>query len=305
MARGKSSYGGSERTMRNAAQTLLANIRFASVDDPVRTLVVTSSVPNEGKTTVSLELARAVASSGSTVLLVECDMRRRSMAATIGVHPQRGLYGVLAGANELGSTAVAIDKNFWFLDVEPHIPNPPDIIASKRFRRFVEDAKQRFNYVIFDTPPLAAFVDAAVLSSIVDGTVLVVRERFTKRSELQDAYAQLQNAGANVVGVCMNHCEEERSEYYYAYYDKQGSRVDTSGLDGESEEEKSLFNLPVRAPRHGSAQPKRARAKAEADESTRGEADDTAISLPVMPVNRTRPAVGPAVGLQPDIADEI
>lgn len=303
MPRGRSAYGGTERTMRNAAQTLLANIRFASVDDPVRTLVVTSSVPNEGKTTVSLELARAVASSGSTVLLVECDMRRRSMAATIGVHPQRGLYSVLSGASDLASTAVSIDKNFWFLDVEPHIPNPPDIIASKRFKNFVEDVRQRFNYVIFDTPPLAAFVDAAVLSSIVDGTVMVVRERYTKRSEVQDAYAQLQNAGANVVGVCMNHCEEERSDYYYAYYDKQGSRVDTSGLDDE--EEKALFNLPVRAPRHGSAQPKRARTKAEADEPTRGEADDTAISLPVMPFNRTRPAAGPAVGSQPDIADEI
>ena len=151
MPRGRSAYGGTERTMRNAAQTLLANIRIASVDDPVRTLVVTSSVPNEGKSTISLELARAVASSGNTVLLVECDMRRRTMAAMIGVHPKRGLYGVLAGASELASTAVAVDKNFWFLDVEPHIPNPPDIIASKRFKRFVEDAKQRFNYVIFDT----------------------------------------------------------------------------------------------------------------------------------------------------------
>lgn len=303
MARGKSSYGGSERTMRNAAQTLLANIRFASVDDPVRTLVITSSVPSEGKTTISLELARVVASSGSTVLLVECDMRRRSMAATIGVHPQRGLYSVLSGASDLASTAVSIDKNFWFLDVEPHIPNPPDIIASRRFKSFVEDVRQRFNFVIFDTPPLAAFVDAAVLSSVVDGTVMVVRERFTKRSELQDAYAQLQNAGANVVGVCMNYCEEERSEYYYAYYDKQGSRVDTSGLDDE--EEKALFNLPVRAPRHGSAQPKRARVMAEATVPNQSEADDTAVTLTSMPVNRTRPAAGPTVGSQVDIADEI
>lgn len=297
MPRGRSAYGGTERTMRNAAQTLLANIRFASVDDPVRTLAITSSVPNEGKTTVSLELARAVASSGNTVLLVECDMRRRTMAAMIGVHPKRGLYGVLAGASELASTAVAVDKNFWFLDVEPHIPNPPDIIASKRFKRFVEDAKQRFNYVIFDTPPLAAFVDAAVLSNIVDGTVLVVRERFTKRSEVQDAYAQLQNAGANVVGVCMNYCEEERSEYYYAYYDKQGSRVATSEQGGE-DDEKSLFSLPLRAPRHGSMPANRTRSAAEA--AGQPDTDDTAITIPTMPANRTRPTGAP----QGDVAEE-
>ena len=108
--------------------------------------------------------------------------------------------------------------------MEPHIPNPPEIIASKRFRKFVADVRQRFDFVVFDTPPLAAFVDAAVLSSIVDGTVMVVRENFVKRTELVDAYEQLQNAGANVIGACMNYCHEERSEYYYAYYDKQGRK---------------------------------------------------------------------------------
>ena len=197
-------------------------------------------------------------------------MRRRSVAAELGVHPQAGLYSVLAGQADFASTAVAVEKNFWFLDVEPHIPNPPEIIASKRFRRFVEQAKEKFNFVIFDTPPLAAFVDAAVLSSIADGTVMVVRENFAKRSEVQDAYAQLQNAGANVVGVCMNFCHEERSEYYYAYYDKQGNRVRTSGADTEEDDENDKFiPLPSRqsAP---AAQP----------------AQETA-----MPVNRTRPAV--------------
>ena len=273
MAR-KSSYGGEDRTMRNAAQTLLANIRFASVDDPVRTIVVTSSVPNEGKTTISVELARAMAKSGRTVLLVECDMRRRSLAAMIGIHPQAGLYGVLAGTNELTSSVVAVDKNCWFLDVEPHIPNPPDIIASKRFRRFVEDAKGKFSYVIFDTPPLAAFVDAAVLSSIADGTVMVVRENFAKRSEVVDAYAQLENAGANVVGVCMNYCHEERSEYYYAYYDKQGNRVRTTGIDDDEDDsdEPELLPLPTRIPRHGT------------------NAAEIAAEVPSMPVNRTRPS---------------
>ena len=267
----KSSYAGEDRTIRNAAQTLLANIRFASVDDPIKTVVVTSSVPNEGKTTVSTELARAIAKGGRTVLLVECDMRRRSLAAELNVHPQVGLYSLLAGQADFATAAVAVENNFWFLDVEPHIPNPPEIIASKRFRRFVAQVKERFNFVIFDTPPLAAFVDAAVLSSIVDGTVMVVRENFAKRSEVQDAYAQLQNAGANVVGVCMNFCHEERSEYYYAYYDKQGNRVRTSGADTEEDDENDKFiPLPSR--------------------------QSTPVAQPAqeaaaMPVNRTRPAV--------------
>lgn len=280
----KKPHGSEERTIQNAAQTLLANVRFASVDDPVRAIVVTSSVPNEGKTTVSLGLAHAIAAGGRTVLLVECDMRRRSLAAELGVHPQGGLYGVLAGTGDLTSSAVSIEKNFWFLDVEPHIPNPPDIIASKRFRRFVEDAKSRFNYVVFDTPPLAAFVDAAVLSTVADGTVMVVRENFAKRSEVVDAHAQLENAGANVVGVCMNYCHEERSEYYYAYYDKQGNRVRTADAGDEDGSER-LLPLPPQGSVHRGHQ--QAQTRGELEAVLRRTAGNPGAS---MPVNRTRPS---------------
>ena len=267
MARRKRSYAGEERSTRNAAQTLLANIRFADVDNPIKTVVITSSVPNEGKTTVSLELARAIAKGGRSVLLVECDMRRRSLAALLGVHPQAGLYSVLAGQTELDSTAVTVEQNLVFLDVEPHIPNPPEIIASKRFLRFVDQARDLFDFVLFDTPPLAAFVDAAVLSSIADGTVMVVRENYARRTEVQDAYAQLQSAGANVIGVCMNWCKEERSEYYYAYYDRQGKRVRTSDVDIDTDvdpEEETFLPLPTYSQ------------------------DDTAQSP--LPANRTRPS---------------
>lgn len=283
MAKGKPD-GGEDRTIQNAAQTLLANVRFASVDDPIKTIVITSSVPNEGKTTISIELARAIAKGGRTVLLVGCDMRRRSLAAELNLHPQVGLYGVLASTSDLNSSAVAVEKNFWFLDVEPHIPNPPDIIASKRFRRFVEDAKSRFNYVIFDTPPLAAFVDAAVLSAVADGTVMVVRENFAKRSEVIDAHAQLENAGANVVGVCMNYCHEERSEYYYAYYDKQGNRMRTAGAD-DGDEPGGLLPLPTQGHVHRVHQ--HAQTRGELEASLRRNAAGSGTG---MPVNRTRPS---------------
>lgn len=286
----KKPFVGEDRTIQNAAQTLLANIRFASVDDPVRALAVTSSVPNEGKTTISIELARAIAAGGRTVLLVECDMRWRSLAAELGSHPQNGLYGVLAGTGDLTSSAVSVEKNFWFLDVEPHIPNPPDIIASKRFRRFVEDAKARFNYVIFDTPPLAAFVDAAVLSTAVDGTVMVVRENFAKRSEVADAYTQLKNAGANVVGVCMNYCKEERSEYYYAYYDKQGNRMKAADAD-EDDEPGGLLPLPAQGRARRVHQHAQTRGELEAS-LRRNAAPGSGTG---MPVNRTRPSQQHAV----------
>ena len=123
--------------VQNAAKTLLANIRFASVDTPVHTLVITSSVPNEGKSTVCVNLAEAIATSGKSVLLVECDMRRRSLADLLGVHARTGIYGVLAEQSELEDAVVATGvKGMYFLDAEPHIPNPADILSSRRFRRF-------------------------------------------------------------------------------------------------------------------------------------------------------------------------
>lgn len=218
--------------MQNAVKTLLANIRFASVDDPVSSIVITSSVPNEGKTTVAINLARAIATSGRDVLVVETDMRRRSLAGKLGVHPSHGLYAVLAGDCTLEEAVVPTKTgDCYFLDAEPNIPNPADILASHRFRKFVKEVNSKYDYVVFDTPPVGTFVDAAVIAAVVDATVLVVRENYVKRRDLVGAYEQLQKAEANVIGVVLNGCDRKEDDYYYAYYNGDGVRVD---LDAEA-----------------------------------------------------------------------
>ena len=212
--------------VQNAAKTLLANIRFASVDHPVKSIVLTSSVPNEGKSTVAYNLAQAIASSCKRTLIVECDMRRRSLADMVGARARHGIYAVLSGQVELDEALVATShRNLFFLDSEPHIPNPADILSSQRFRKLVAQMESDFDYVVIDTPPVGTFVDAAIIAALADATALVVRERFVKRAELQNAYDQLKKADANVIGVIMNMCEAESSEYYYAYYNKEGKRV--------------------------------------------------------------------------------
>ena len=212
--------------VQNAAKTLLANIRFASVDRPVKSIVLTSSVPNEGKSTVAYNLAQAIASSGKRTLIVECDMRRRSLADIVGARARHGIYAVLSGQVELDEALVATShRNLFFLDSEPHIPNPADILSSQRFRKLVAQMESDFDYVVIDTPPVGTFVDAAIIAALADATALVVRERFVKRAELQNAYDQLKKADANVIGVIMNMCAAESSEYYYAYYNKEGKRV--------------------------------------------------------------------------------
>ena len=192
--------------VQNAAKTLLANIRFASVDDPIRTITVTSSIPNEGKSTVSINLAQAIATSGKSVLLVETGQ-----------------------------------KNFYFLDAEPHIPNPADIIVSHRFAKLVKALSAKFQYVIFDAPPVGTFIDAAEIASLTDGALFVVREDFTKREEALNAIGQLKKSEkVKLIGTVMNYCETETSEYYYSYYTKDGKKV-KKGSDDQGTSKKGIF----------------------------------------------------------------
>lgn len=222
----KKKAGADKLVVQNAAKTLLANIRFSSVDNPIRVITLTSSTPNEGKSTVALNLAQAIATSGKSVVLVECDMRRRSLADMIGARTRGGLYAVLSEQMTIEEAVVETSqKNLYFLDSEPHIPNPADIIASKRFRRLVEALRETFQYVIFDTPPVGTFVDAAEVGHLSDGVLFVVRENFAKRAEVQASFDQLRRAEVNVIGAVMNYCEAETSEYYYSYYTKDGKKV--------------------------------------------------------------------------------
>ena len=239
---------GDRAVMQNAVKTLATNIRFASVDNPVHSIVVTSSIPNEGKSTIAVALSEALASGGKSVLLVECDMRRRSIAGMLGLHAQNGLYAVLSAQIELEDAVVRTSmRGVSFLDAEPHIPNPVDILGSKRFHSFIESLKDEYDYVVLDTPPLSAFIDAAVLGSIADGALLVVRRNFVRREEVLSAYEQLKKAEANVLGTVLNYCEDKKSEYYYEYYSKDGKKLSKSGADADAPQ---LSNAPAQpAPR--------------------------------------------------------
>lgn len=170
---------------RNAMSTLYANLGFMSFDKPMRTIVVTSSVPNEGKTTVAVELARVM------------------------------------GDEEPGRAIVATRQpRMHFLDAEAGVTSPVDILDSQRFRRLLGCLAARYDHVVIDTPPVGAFVDAAVVAQVSDATLLVVREGFVERASVQKAAEQLRAAGANLVGTVMNCCDTATSAYYAAYGDK-------------------------------------------------------------------------------------
>ena len=211
----------------NASKTLLANIRFASLDKPIKTIVVTSSVMDEGKSTVVGNLSCAIASSGKRVLVVDGDLRRRSLGAMLGMHNSNGLYSVLSGQASLRAAISATHiPNLFFLDCEPNVPNPADIFATKRFAVLMDKLSQTFDYVIFDMPPIGLFVDAAVASNLADGTLMVVRQGATPRDTIEKAIAQLRAADANILGLVMTFVREDSGgNYYYAYNNEEGKRV--------------------------------------------------------------------------------
>lgn len=233
MARKKGSYGSSQNSIQNAAKTLKANIQFASVDSPIQSVLLTSSVPDEGKSTIAVNLAQSFAQAGKKVILVECDLRRRSIAHMLGVHTKGGLYAVLSGQASLEEMVVPLSQsNMFFLDCEPNIPNPADILNSKRFAKLVGNLEDHYDYVIFDTPPVGAFIDAAVLSQLVDGVLFVVRRDFAKREQIASAFDQLKKAGANVLGTVLNYAESSSDGYYYSNY--YGGSKDTGNVQGST-----------------------------------------------------------------------
>ena len=201
------------------SETLLANIRFASIDEPVKTIVITSTGVDEGKSTTALALSTAMAKSGKRTLIIDCDMRRRSLGHMLNVHPAAGIYAVLSGQAPL-KRAVTQTKtpNLYFLDCEPNISSPSDVLSTKRFAALLATLRNTFDYVVIDTPPLSLFVDAAVVSSLVDGVALVARQRVAKKRAVSDALAQLESANARVLGLVLTFAQKGDDDYYYYYY---------------------------------------------------------------------------------------
>lgn len=211
----------------NPINTLLANIRFASVDKQMKSFLVTSVSQDEGKTTISTNLAAAIAKSGKKCIIVDADFRKNSIRKIFDFKPRFGLYSLLGGRCKVNEAVYKTPiNNLFFLDCEDNIPNPADIFASSRFKMLVRYLEQKFDYVIFDTPPLISFIDAAVLGSVVNATLLIVREGKTKKALLPKAVEQLKHAKANILGVVYTFSSDTKAnQYYYAYYNKSGKRV--------------------------------------------------------------------------------
>ncbi|MBI4887692.1 MAG: polysaccharide biosynthesis tyrosine autokinase [Acidobacteria bacterium] len=200
-------------------RSIRTNVLFSSTDEGGRLIVVTSSVPGEGKTIVSSNLSVALAQAGHRVLLVDADMRKPRVHDVFSRPVDPGLSNLLVG-NATASESIQESPvpGLWLMPAGTHPPNPAELLGSKRFKDFTAFLLQYFDWVIIDTPPVMAVTDAAIPANFAQGVLFVVGAEMTSRRIAQRAVEQLELSQAKFVGAVLNRVDLDHNAYYYSRY---------------------------------------------------------------------------------------
>ncbi len=204
-----------------AFRTLRTNIQFSSIDKEIKTIIVTSSSPTEGKSTVSANLASILAQNDKKVLLIDCDFRKPRAHQNFGISNYQGITNVLMGDKSLSDVIYKYDSmdNLNILTSGPIPPNPAELLGSNRMKSFLDSIKEDYDMIILDTPPIGLVTDSAVLSTIADALMYVVAVGQTDVEVIKTAKESLDKVRANIIGVVLNKIPiEGRSYYKYHYY---------------------------------------------------------------------------------------
>ncbi|GAB3805712.1 CpsD/CapB family tyrosine-protein kinase [Virgibacillus kimchii] len=199
-------------------RTVRTNLQFAAIDDELRSMIITSSGPGEGKSVTAANLAVVYAQQGKKVLLVDADLRKPTVHYTFRLDNLRGLSNILVGENTLEETAHETDvENLDVISCGPIPPNPSELLASRKMQQFLSDALVTYDLVLFDTPPVLAVADAQIMANIVDGSLLVIRSKSTEYEAALKAKDALEPAKAKLLGTVLNDREKKQANYYYYY----------------------------------------------------------------------------------------
>ncbi|HLV36412.1 MAG TPA: CpsD/CapB family tyrosine-protein kinase [Spirillospora sp.] len=200
-----------------AYRALRTNLMFSSIEKPISTLLVSSPAESEGKSTVLANLAVTFAQGGHKTILVDCDLRKPAQHDIWGIPNERGLTTMMLEATAL-STPPLVDVGVENLQVLPSGPLPQvpaDILGSQRMTEIIGVLKARASYVLFDSPPVLAVTDAALLSAKLDGVLLVVRAGHTRREHAVRAKEALERVHARIIGAVLSNAPRENATGYY------------------------------------------------------------------------------------------
>ncbi|WP_201319223.1 CpsD/CapB family tyrosine-protein kinase [Paenibacillus sp. EPM92] len=204
-----------------AYRTLRTNIQFSTIDDNIRSIVITSPEPSEGKTTTIANLAVAFAQEGKKVILIDADLRKPTLHRYFMKSNRIGLSNLLAGQFTLQQAIVDTHVDHLSLICSgPVPPNPAEMLNSKRMEQQLKELQETYDIILLDTPPALVVTDAQVLSAKCDGVVVVLNSGKVKRDTALKALERLNQVNAKVLGVVLNNKERKHKEspYYYYYY---------------------------------------------------------------------------------------
>ena len=236
---GSDGYYGKNMQVREAIKTLRTNIQFSGIDNPIKSIVLTSTIPGEGKSTIAHLLAIEMANAGKKTLLVDCDMRRPTQRKLFNMKPEKGITAYISGECTLEEAATPTEeRNLYFLDVDAKVTNPVELIGSDRFKTAMEEMRNKFDIVIYDSLPLKMFIEPAILAANSDATVFVIRYRFADVKSIGDCFEQLKKANARVIGSVFNGTDPVSGGYGYKSKNRYSGNYgyDYESYDNYSEE---------------------------------------------------------------------
>lgn len=205
-----------------AIRIIRTNIEFSGVDKSVKTILVTSSVPSEGKSFISANLATAFAQNKSKVLLIDCDMRKGRLHKMFGMDNEKGLsnlllYNVEAEfKNYIQKTNI---DNLYLLPKGIVPPNPSELLNSPKIKVLLKVLQDKFDYIVLDGTPVNGLTDSLILTKYVDKTIIVAASGYTKTNEFDITKKSLLSVGADIAGVIINKAPDTHSSYYGNYYE--------------------------------------------------------------------------------------
>jgi capsular exopolysaccharide synthesis family protein len=228
--------------MAESYRALRTSLLLTNLGAPPKVIMVTSALPQEGKSTTSINCAIVLAQKGVRVLLIDADLRRPSIHKTLGMGPRSGLSNVLTGSTTL-QQAIArtpILPNLHVLPAGTPPPNPAELLASTNMRDVLAQLRDEYDHIVLDTPPTLSVTDAVVLSPRADAVILVIRSGQTTKQALRRSRDVLMQVNAKVSGVLLNAVDLSSPDYYY-YYEYQGKyaryyRDDEPPHDGGEED---------------------------------------------------------------------